>query len=122
MEAWDVVYARIRREYIDYGDACVAELSAALDELEAGTAEAGTLERVHVRFHKLAGSAGSYGFKHVSARSLDAELACRALVENESRPAPADIESLREVVETIRRELAGARQREADGDADRAAR
>jgi HPt (histidine-containing phosphotransfer) domain-containing protein len=68
----DQVFEALRRDYLAEGPLRVAELRQDLAALRAGEPGAGASLRA--RFHRLAGSGGSYGFPEISAISREAEL------------------------------------------------
>ena len=65
------VLAALRREYIADGPARLAELRKDLAAFMAGEPDAA--ESLKSRFHRLAGSGGSYGFEEISVISREVE-------------------------------------------------
>ena len=71
MTGVDEFFEELRREYLTEAPARLAELRKDLAALAAGELDAG--ESLKVRFHRLAGSGGSYGFPDISTISREAE-------------------------------------------------
>jgi diguanylate cyclase (GGDEF)-like protein len=67
----DQVLEALRREYVADGPARLAELRKDLAAFMAGEADAA--ESLKARFHRLAGSGGSYGFEEISLISREVE-------------------------------------------------
>src|SRR5438876_10480074 len=68
----DEFFIELRRQYLTEAPARLAELEKDLAALRAGERDAAASLRG--RFHRLAGSGGSYGFQAISDLSRDAEL------------------------------------------------
>jgi diguanylate cyclase (GGDEF)-like protein len=68
----DEFFEELRREYLTEAAARLAELRKDLAALVAGEPDAA--DSLKIRFHRLAGSGGSYGFPDISAVSREAEL------------------------------------------------
>lgn len=68
---FDEIYQQLRREYLAEADERLAELRADAAALAAGQAEA--IPSLKTRFHRLAGSGGSYGFPEVGRIAREAE-------------------------------------------------
>jgi diguanylate cyclase (GGDEF)-like protein len=81
----DDFFQQLRREYLAEAPARVGELRKDLAALRAGEPDAG--DSLKTRFHRLAGSGGSYGFPPISVAAREAE---RWLM---GTPAP-DVEGL----------------------------
>ena len=83
-----IVFERLRREYLD-------EMPARLAAME-NAARTGDTETLRTALHQLAGSGGSHGFPGISAAARDLE---RALVAGASLDGSNDgLESLRQAV------------------------
>ena len=83
-----IVFARLRREYLD-------EMPARLATLEAA-ARTGDMETLRTGLHQLAGSGGSHGFPAISTAARDLE---RALAAGDSLAGFNDgLEPLRQAV------------------------
>jgi len=67
----DDFFEELRREYLTEAPARLAELRKDLAAVRAGETDA--LASLRSRFHRLAGSGGSYGFPEISAVSREAE-------------------------------------------------
>ena len=78
----DVVYQNLRREYLSEAPARLGELRK--DLAAACATEADAIASLKTRFHRLAGSGGSYGFQGITVAARDAE---QWLV---AHPAPDD--------------------------------
>ncbi len=72
MTGVDEFFEELRREYLTEAAARLAELRKDLAALMAGEPDAA--DSLKIRFHRLAGSGGSYGFPDISAVSREAEL------------------------------------------------
>ena len=70
-ELMEEYYLQLRREYLVEAPARLGELRKDLAAIRAGEPEA--LESLKSRFHRLAGSGGSYGFPAISEASREAE-------------------------------------------------
>ncbi|MFN0180404.1 MAG: diguanylate cyclase [Gemmatimonadales bacterium] len=88
-------FEELRREYLLEAAARLGELRKDLAALKSGETDAAT--SLKVRFHRLAGSGGSYGFPEISTRSRAAE---RWLAEHPS-PAATEAAILEELVGAI---------------------
>jgi len=86
-EQLDDAMAALQREYLREAPARLAELHKDLAAFRAGEADA--LESLRVRFHRLAGSGGSYGFPRVTevARAMEQ----RILADPAPTPQEADL-------------------------------
>ncbi len=71
MNGTDEFFEELRREYLAEAPARLNELRKDLEAMRAGEADAAA--SLKVRFHRLAGSGGSYGFPEVSAAARAAE-------------------------------------------------
>lgn len=108
-ESWEVIYEKIRRQFAEGAEARLANISGALDRLGRGETDPEVLRELLYEFHKLAGSAGSYGFGRISELSLEGELLCRAVTERDGAPTSEEIARWRTVLDAIAEEFAGAR-------------
>ncbi len=97
----------LRHDYLAEAPERLAELRADLEALQAGAA--GSLTSLKGRFHRLAGSGGSYGLADVSSISRDMEQWLRTI------PAAGAAEVARIAEAIARLETAFLRAREADG-------
>lgn len=68
---FDEIYRQLRREYLAEADERLAELRADAAAFAAGQAEA--IGSLKTRFHRLAGSGGSYGFPEIGRIAREAE-------------------------------------------------
>jgi HPt (histidine-containing phosphotransfer) domain-containing protein len=69
---FDEIYQQLRREYLAEADERLAELGADAERFAAG--DPGALASLKTRFHRLAGSAGSYGFAEIGKVARGAEI------------------------------------------------
>jgi HPt (histidine-containing phosphotransfer) domain-containing protein len=69
---FDDMYQQLRREYLAEADEWLAELRADAAAFAAGDAAA--VASLKTRFHRLAGSGGSYGFPDIGRLAREAEL------------------------------------------------
>jgi HPt (histidine-containing phosphotransfer) domain-containing protein len=91
----DGFFDELRREYLSEAPARLAELRTDLAAAQAG--EAGALVSLRTRFHRLAGSGGSYGFPEISESARAAE---RRLIAD-PEPGPSAFDQLEAAVELI---------------------
>ena len=77
----------LRAQYLGDADARVAELWSDMARVEAGEREA--LDELRRRFHKLAGSGGSYGLDDVTTSSREGERAAKRLLDAGAPPDDA---------------------------------
>ncbi len=88
-------FEELRREYLAEAPARLSELRKDLAAFGAG--EAGAANSLKVRFHRLAGSGGSYGFPDISGLARTAE---RWIVEN-PLPDPAGVAHLEAAISDL---------------------
>lgn len=93
--------ARLRAEYLMEVPARLEEILAAVDQLAEGSTEA--VVQLKVLFHRLAGSAGAYGYGEVTTACRREEIALKAA----SNPA-ALADQIREAVDEIRTAFAAS--------------
>ena len=96
-EALERALQALREEYLAAAPDRVAELWASMARAASG--EPGAVAEVGTLCHRLAGSAGSYGFEAVSIRAREADQFCRRLGDQE--PGPEGIEGLKAMVQAI---------------------
>lgn len=70
-QQFDAIYQQLRREYLAEADERLAELRADAAAFAAGHAAA--IPSLRTRFHRLAGSGGSYGFPEIGRIAREAE-------------------------------------------------
>jgi len=75
-------------------------LPVKIDDMEK--AAAGPLDGLHALAHKLAGSAGTYGFPELSRTARALELTCQSLIEQSQEPSEADMKGLTELIQAMR--------------------
>ena len=104
-EPLDEAFLELQREYISELPARLEELRAEIEGFRAGAEQAATALRT--RFHRLAGSGGSYGFPEVSviAREMERWIASGPSREEAGRIEDA-IERLNQVMSRARLQLA----------------
>lgn len=100
-EAIEELMARLRAEYLEEMPSRLEEILTAVDLLEGGSLEA--VAQLKVLFHRLAGSAGAYGYGEVTTACRREEIALRAA----SNPA-ALAGQVREAVAEIRTAFAAS--------------
>jgi len=88
-------YQELRRQYVSEGPALLAELRQCLAACRAH--EEAALEALGTRFHKLAGSGGSYGFPAITTASREAE----QWIGEHPSPGQADYEFLEGAIRRI---------------------
>ena len=108
MDSWDEIYAGIRAQFVAHSVDRLDDVERSLDGLEANPDDANHLAAVRVHFHKLSGSGGTYGFPAITSLCLSGELRCRLLLDTGGVPAPEDVADWREILASIRAELAAA--------------
>ena len=96
-EALERALQALREEYLAAAPERVAELWAAMAHASSGD-RAGITE-VGSLCHRLAGSAGSYGFEAVSLRAREADQFCRRLEGQDADPDT--LQSLKTMVQAI---------------------
>ncbi len=101
-DAFDAVFAELRREYLQEAPARLAELRKDVDAFRAGEPDAAA--SLATRFHRLAGSGGSYGFDEISRIARDAE----RWLERTPAPTPAEVGQLDAALAELARALDGA--------------
>ena len=89
------VYAQLRREYLLEAPARLGELRKDVDAFRAGESDAAA--SLQTRFHRLAGSGGSYGFPEISRIAREME----QWIGAQPTPPPADAVRLDEAVEAL---------------------
>ena len=87
--------ARLRAEYLVEIPSRLEEILAAVERLEGGSPEA--VAQLKVLFHRLAGSAGAYGYGEVTIACRREEIALKAATN-----PPGLAGQIREAVEEIR--------------------
>jgi len=87
---------RLRTEYLAEVPARLDALATTVSQFETG--HDGALAELRAEFHRLAGSAGAYGFGQVTALCRQAEAALRS----ETAPGGELGPHLRQVIEAIR--------------------
>lgn len=103
----------LRTQYLGDADERVAELWSDIARVEAGDRDA--LDELRRRFHKLAGSGGSYGLDDVTTCSREGESAAKRLLD---AGAPPDAAAFTELSTHVRRVAdAFAAAKDADPDA-----
>lgn len=100
-EALEDLMARLRAEYLAEIPSRLEEIQAAVEQLEGEDPDA--IRQLTVLFHRLAGSAGAYGFGEVTTACRREQIALKAA----SHPV-ALAGQLREAVEEIRTAFAAA--------------
>lgn len=99
------VFAALQQEYLREAPARLAELSKDLAALRSG--EEGAIDSLRQRFHRLAGSGGSYGFPEVTRIAREME----QLLSPGSTPSATDPEGLSQAIASLAEALnAGVRQ------------
>lgn len=93
------VLAELQREYLRDAPARLAELRKDLQAFRNGEADA--LESLRVRFHRLAGSGGSYGFPRVT--EIAREMEQRILTP--PAPTPQEAERFEQAIADLKAEL-----------------
>lgn len=71
----------------------VQQIESALDD---------SLETVQGLAHKLAGSAGTYGFSHIGHMARNLELACHLLTEQGKKPSDDELKQINKLVSMLR--------------------
>jgi len=104
----DALLRQLRVQYVADSDDRVAELRDSLARVESG--EQPALDELRRRFHKLAGSGGSYGLPDVTDRSRAGEQAAVGLLQAGAPPGVGAIAALRAHVEAVAGAFAAAKQ------------
>ena len=108
METWDIAFNSIRRSYLATGDARTRELDRTVDILDGDSPSLDALDDLLTQFHKIAGTAASYGFNRVGSLGLEGELMCRSLVDRGEAPSQADCARWRSIVDEMLSEFKAA--------------
>jgi len=98
----------LRAIYLGEAPERVRELSAALGRLRLGQPDA--LNDLHLYFHRLAGSGGSYGFPDITDCSRSAEHAVQRLVSSRRAVENADLAGLEQYVLDLAAAFAAAQR------------
>lgn len=116
MESWESVYDTIRKQFVGVAAVRLDTARRRLDELAAPEAPSSALSDLIDQLHKIAGTAGTYGFPTMSRLGLEAEMICRAAVENGNEFEQDEFARCRRLVNALSDELAAAtREAQAPG-------
>jgi hypothetical protein len=109
MTTWDETFRDIRSRFVVRTGEWVDEIVLLANLLEQSDGDRAALERLSVIFHRIAGSAGTYGFPQVSSLADEGELACIGLVREGRPPSPEDLATFRRLAEEIRERMKALR-------------
>jgi HPt (histidine-containing phosphotransfer) domain-containing protein len=104
-DSWDATFREIRARFVARTGEWVEEIAGAADALERDPGDAATLRHLATLFHRIAGSAGTYGLPRVSEFADEGEFSCHTLVTAGGRPASEDIALWRRLAEAIGEEI-----------------
>jgi HPt (histidine-containing phosphotransfer) domain-containing protein len=105
VSSWDSTYREIQARFVARTREWIAEIRGVVDELERNPADATALGRLTILFHRIAGSAGTYGLPRVSELADEGERSCLALETSGVHPTPEDLASWRRLADEIRENL-----------------
>jgi HPt (histidine-containing phosphotransfer) domain-containing protein len=105
VSSWDSTYREIQARFVARTGEWLVEIRDAVDVLERSPADAEALARLTILFHRIAGSAGTYGLPRVSRLADEGELSCHTLETAGAEPAPEDLASWRRLAREIQKEL-----------------
>jgi chemotaxis protein histidine kinase CheA len=105
MDSWDATFLELRARFTVRAGEWLEELVGVVDGLERNPDDAGALGRLGALFHRIAGSAGTYGFARVSELADEGEHAWAALGKAGATPGAEHFAAWRRLAEEIRREL-----------------
>jgi len=108
VESWDEIYEAIRARFLHDLGPRLDQIVEAVDLVDGNRGEIANVQALRRHFHKLSGAAGSYGWPHVSERSLDAELACAAIIARGTEATDEEIARWREFLASVSADLAKA--------------
>ncbi len=103
-EQFDEMFQQLRREYLAEAPERLAELRA--DAAAFAAADAGAAAALKTKFHRLAGSGGSYGFPEIGKLAQEAEL----WVASGPAPDPPGQARLAEALRKLEAEFARAQE------------
>jgi len=97
--------AVLRQSYIAQLESRFESLEAAFNNISQGsdfaTAKVG-LEQLSFNAHKLAGTAGTFGFADLGEKGAEIEAKCDELVNSETTPSAEDKQNLAEMIAACR--------------------
>jgi HPt (histidine-containing phosphotransfer) domain-containing protein len=96
----------LRAEYLSAAPERLAELWSSLARVQNGDATA--VANLGILVHRLAGSAGGYGFEGVSRHAREADQLCRVITASGGPPDPAQLARLKQLVQAIADDFASA--------------
>lgn len=105
-DALERALRQLRAEYLAEAGQRAAELWSALARVQNG--DAGGLDAVRMRVHRLAGSGGGYGFPAITRTAQEADGFCRELIARGGAPAGTDLARLTELIQGVTAALASA--------------
>ncbi len=79
----------------------IGDLEQALAKAEQTGWQPNALEPLASLIHRLAGSAGAYGFSDIHQQATAADHQLKALRQRDDAPPPADIEQIRRIVNDV---------------------
>ena len=98
--------ASIRRKFVDSLGDRLRTFEMAFDAVTAATrggeSELRYLTLLHEQAHKLAGTAGMFGYHKLSQTSLATEHKCAALLAEGRMPTPAELDEIGALVRSLR--------------------
>lgn len=104
-ESFEETFSRLRLRYLEKARSRCDGFIAVLERLESTATDGEALDEIRQSFHKLSGSGATYGFPRVSELGLQGELACDAIRKRGGLVRRDDVDSLRQLVDTLRREF-----------------
>lgn len=110
VESWESVYDTIRKQFVGAAESRLETARRRLDELAGPDAPAAAMSDFVDQLHKIAGTAGTYGFHNMSRLALEAEIIGRAAIDRGHMSKQAELARCRTLVGELCDELAIARR------------
>jgi hypothetical protein len=98
-DALERALRELRAEYLAEATQRAAELWSALARVQNG--DAGGLDALRMRVHRLAGSGGGYGFAEITRTAQDADAFCREVIARGGAPSAADLARLQQLIQGV---------------------
>ena len=102
MDDWDSTLAGLRVAFLERAPDLADEAAVALGRMLDDSTSREALVALRLAFHKLVGSAGTYGFSEIAAAASDAEAICRVFLDSVTTPSDEDLDHWRDAIERIR--------------------
>lgn len=110
MESWDEILETFRRQFVAVAEERVEVIRQMLDVLTNCPDDKKALADLRMQFHKLSGTAGSFGYGQMTNLSLEGELICRSALERNEPVEPNEQQRWRELQAGLELEITKAHQ------------